>query len=155
MGWVDLSTLYVNKSGDTMNGSLTVPANSSLICYNDTTSYNVGATLKSLQDSVSQAQEDVASLKSRPRVYVGSKVVTYSGYHYATLFTAEQVASIAGRAFDEQTDAISVCNGDLAATDYGIFAYISSGAVHLRLSHPTGENGESGPIRVNYALFMA
>lgn len=53
MGWINLSTLYVNKSGDTMKGSLTVPANSSLICHNNTTSYNVGATLKSLQDSVS------------------------------------------------------------------------------------------------------
>lgn len=97
----------------------------------------------------------MASLKSRPRVYVGSKVVTYSGYHYATLFTAEQVASIAGRALNKLTDSVSVCNGDLTATDYGIFAYISSGAVHLRLSHPTGEDAESGSIRVNYALFMA
>lgn len=53
MGWVDLSTLYVKKSGDTMTGSLTVPASSSLVCYNGTTEYNVGATLQSLQDSVS------------------------------------------------------------------------------------------------------
>lgn len=56
MGWVDLNTLYVPKSGGTMTGSLTVPANQTLTCYNDTTAYNVGATLKSLQDSVSQAQ---------------------------------------------------------------------------------------------------
>ena len=54
MGWVDLNTLYVPKSGGTMTGSLTVPANQTLTCYNDTTAYNVGATLKSLQDSVSQ-----------------------------------------------------------------------------------------------------
>ena len=53
MGWVDLSTLYVKKSGDTMEGSLTIPQNQTLTCYNDTTAYNVGATLKSLQDSVS------------------------------------------------------------------------------------------------------
>ena len=53
MGWVDLSTLYVKKSGDTMSGSLTIPQNKTLTCYNGTTAYNVGATLKSLQDSVS------------------------------------------------------------------------------------------------------
>ncbi len=52
MGWVDLNTLYVQKSGDTMTGSLTIPQNKTLTCYNDTTAYNVGATLASLQSTV-------------------------------------------------------------------------------------------------------
>lgn len=66
MGWVDLSSLYVKKSGDTMTGSLIVPENATLTCYNGTTAYNVGATLKSLQDSM--ARKDV--------------VVTHSGNNY-------------------------------------------------------------------------
>ncbi len=64
MGWVDLSTLYVKKSGDTMTGSLTVPASSSLVCYNGTTEYNVGATLQSLQDSVSSLGTSVSSIST-------------------------------------------------------------------------------------------
>lgn len=61
MGWVNLNTLYVPKSGGTMTGSLTVPANQTLTCYNGTTSYNVGATLKSLQDSISS---NISALKT-------------------------------------------------------------------------------------------
>lgn len=64
MGWVDLSTLYVQKSGDTMEGSLVIPQNQTLTCYNDTTAYNVGATLKSLQDSVSQLDTLTSSMSA-------------------------------------------------------------------------------------------
>ena len=149
MGWVDLSTLYVKKSGDTMNGSLTIPQNQTLTCYNDTTAYNVGATLKSLQDSVSQ-------LNKRPRVYIGSKVVSLTSYHYATLFTASEAKAVVGRTLDETKDSVSICNGDLNSNDYGFFAYIHpNGDVHLRIIATTTEPVQSGKIRVNYALFIA
>lgn len=62
--WVDLSTLYVKKSGDTINGALTVTgkvtASGGLTVTYNSTNYDVGSQIATLNTNVANAQKYIA-----------------------------------------------------------------------------------------------
>lgn len=83
--WVDLSTLYVKKAGDTISGTLTVTdaltANGGLKVKYNTTTYDVGAQLYTigtnivnLNNSVSTASKQVGRGTTAPS---DTSVATY------------------------------------------------------------------------------
>ncbi len=75
--WVDLSSLYVKKTGDTISGALTVTgaltANGGLKVKYNTTTYDVGAQLSTLNTNVATAQK-----------YIGRGTAVPSGTSVAT-----------------------------------------------------------------------
>lgn len=64
--WVDLSTLYVKKAGDTISGALTVTgaltANGGLKVKYNTTTYDVGAQLSTIGTNIVQLKNNVAGV---------------------------------------------------------------------------------------------
>lgn len=83
--WVDLSTLYVKKAGDTISGALTVSgaltANGGLtVKYNNTTYdvgaqlYTIGTKIVNLDNSVSTASKQVGRGTTAP---LDTSVATY------------------------------------------------------------------------------
>ena len=77
--WVDLSTLYVKKAGDTITGALTV--NGGLkVKYNDTTTYDVGAQLYTIGTNIVNLNNSVATASKQ----VGRGTTAPSGTSVAT-----------------------------------------------------------------------
>lgn len=68
--WVDLSSLYVKKTGDTISGALTVTgaltANGGLKVKYNTTTYDVGAQLSTLNTNVATAQKYIGRGTAAP-----------------------------------------------------------------------------------------
>lgn len=76
--WVDLSSLYVKKTGDTISGALTVTgaltANGGLKVKYNTTTYDVGAQLSTLNTNVATAQKYIGRGTAAPS---GTSVATH------------------------------------------------------------------------------
>lgn len=62
--WVDLNTLYVQKSGGTINGALTVTgkvtASGGLTVTYNSTDYDIGSQIATLNTNVANAQKYIA-----------------------------------------------------------------------------------------------
>ena len=102
MSWVNLDDVYVNKTGDTIAGDLSVGG---ALTVNDGkgtgTTYNVANEITTLRDSVSQV----------PKIYIGSLVKQSSGTSIC-VFTNDEFISKFGHPFNYKTDFIDVISGD-------------------------------------------
>lgn len=102
MSWVNLDDVYVNKTGDTIAGNLSVGG---ALTINDAKgsggTYNVANEITTLRDSVSQV----------PKIYIGS-LVKWSSDASVCMFTNDEFISKFGRSFDNTVDFIAVINGD-------------------------------------------
>lgn len=146
MSWVNLNDVYVNKTGGTIAGDLSV---NGALKVNDgkgtNTTYNVANEITTLRDSVSQC-------KPQYKIYTGSRVINTTE-SWGTLFTKDEFISSFGRGFDHSRDSISVMNGDAKAnniTVLGISYYPQDGKLVVALSG----NG-SGSFRINYIVVLA
>lgn len=146
MSWVNLNDVYVNQTGGTIAGDLSV---NGALTVNDgkgtNTTYNVANEITTLRDSVSQC-------KPQYKIYVGSRVINTT-QSWATLFTKDEFISSFGRGFDDSRDSISVMNGDAKAnniTVFGISYYPQDGKLVVALS----ANGR-GTFRINYIVVLA
>ena len=146
MSWVNLDDVYVNKSGDSIAGNLSVGG---ALTINDgkgtDTTYNVANEITTLRDSVSQC-------KTQYKIYTGSKVINTT-VSWGTLFTRDEFISNFGRAFNAGKDNVLVMNGDGIAnniTVLGITHYGDDGRLVVALS---GNGG--GAFRINYTVILA
>lgn len=102
MSWVNLDDVYVNKTGDTIAGDLSVGG---ALTVNDGkgtgTTYNVANEITTLRDSVSNVS----------KIYIGSLVKRCSDTSIC-MFTDDEFISNFGRSFDYTTDFIDVISGD-------------------------------------------
>ena len=102
MSWVNLDDVYVNKTGDSIAGDLSVGG---ALTVNDgkgtNTTYNVANEITTLRDSVSQL----------PKIYIGS-LVKQSSDTSVCMFTNNEFISKFGRSFNHTTDFIAVISGD-------------------------------------------
>lgn len=145
MSWVNLDDVYVNKTGDTIAGDLSV---NGTLKVNDgkgtNTTYNVANEITTLRDSVSQC-------KTKYKIYTGSKVIN-TRESWGTLFTKDEFISSFGRAFNASKDNILVMNGDGVAnntTVLGVTYYGNDGKLVVALS----KNG-NGSFRINYTVVL-
>lgn len=145
MSWVNLNDVYVNQTGGTIAGDLSV---NGALTVNDgkgtNTTYNVANEITTLRDSVSQC-------KLQYKIYTGSKVIN-TRESWGTLFTREEFVSNFGRAFNAAKDNILVMNGDGVAnniTVLGATYYGDNGTLVVALSG----NG-NGPFRINYTVIL-
>lgn len=145
MSWVNLNDVYVNKTGDTIAGDLSV---NGALTVNDgkgtNTTYNVANEITTLRDSVSQC-------KLQYKLYTGSKVINITA-SWGTLFTRDEFISSFGRAFNAAKDNILVMNGDGIAnniTVLGATYYGNNGDLVVTLS----SNG-NGAFRINYTVIL-
>lgn len=145
MSWVNLNDVYVNKTGDTIAGDLSVGG---ALTVNDGkgtgTTYNVANEITTLRDSVSQC-------KLQYKIYTGSKVIN-TIESWGILFTRDEFVSNFGRAFNAAKDNILVMNGDGIANNITVL-----GATHY------GDNGRlvvalsgrgNGSFRINYTVIL-
>ena len=146
MSWVNLDDVYVNKSGDSIAGNLSVGG---ALTINDgkgtDTTYNVANEITTLRDSVSQC-------KTQYKIYTGSKVINTT-VSWGTLFTRDEFISNFGRAFNGGKDNVLVMNGDGLAnniTVLGITHYGDDGRLVVALSSNGG-----GAFRINYTVILA
>ena len=145
MSWVNLNDVYVNKTGDTIAGDLSV---NGALTVNDgkgtNTTYNVANEITTLRDSVSQS-------RLQYKIYTGSKVINTT-VSWGTLFTRDEFISSFGRAFNAAKDNILVMNGDGVAnniTVLGVTYYGDDGKLVVALS---GNGG--GSFRINYTVVL-
>lgn len=145
MSWVNLNDVYVNKTGDTIAGDLSVGG---ALTVNDGkgtgTTYNVANEITTLRDSVSQC-------KTQYKIYTGSRVINTT-VSWGTLFTRDEFISNFGRAFSAGKDNVSVMNGDGIAnniTVLGVTHYDNDGRLVVALSG----NG-NGAFRINYTVVL-
>ncbi len=145
MSWVNLDDVYVNKTGDTIAGDLSV---NGALKVNDgkgtNTTYNVANEITTLRDSVSKC-------KTQYKIYTGSKVINTTE-SWGTLFTRNEFISSFGRAFNATKDNILVMNGDGITnniTVLGVTYYGNDGKLVVALS----ENG-NGAFRINYTVVL-
>lgn len=146
MSWVNLNDVYVNQTGGTIAGDLSV---NGALTVNDgkgtNTTYNIANEITTLRDSVSQC-------KPQYKIYVGSKVINVT-QSWGTLFTKDEFISSFGRGFNSFIDSISVMNGDGQAnsiTVLGISYYPQDGSLVVALSANGG-----GAFRINYIVALA
>lgn len=105
--------------------------------------FNTVASLASLEESVSK--------REYPKVICGSEVRDAKNFNAVMLFNDEQFKQIAGRAFNNAKDCISVMNADGNATGAVVLGVIYSPTtkhidVHL--------SGTTGAIRLNYIITL-
>lgn len=102
MSWVNLDDVYVNKSGDSIAGNLSVGG---ALTINNAKgnggTYNVANEITTLRDSVSRA----------PKIYIGS-LIKQSSDTSLCMFTNYEFISKFGRSFNHTTDFIDVISGD-------------------------------------------
>ena len=101
------------------------------------------ASLATLGDSVSQNEY--------PKVICGSVVRNASGFNAVMVFGSEQFKEIAGRAFDNSKDCISVINADgnaSGAVVTGVIYDPNTKHIDAHLS------GTTGAIRLNYIITL-
>lgn len=144
MSWVNLDDVYVNKSGDSIAGNLSVGG---ALTINDAKGtggmYNVANEITALRDSVSQ----VSQLQSKTRVWYKSVVVSGNGFR--GVISATDIAQIFGISTSEVGSKIVavVYNGDLDANNCTVNAYISNEGLTIRAVTP-------GTYRANIWLIM-
>lgn len=145
MSWVNLNDVYVNQTGGTIAGDLSV---NGALTVNDgkgtNTTYNVANEITTLRDSVSQC-------KLQYKIYTGSKVIN-SIESWGTLFTRDEFVSNFGRAFNAAKDNILVMNGDGIAnniTVLGATYYGDNGKLVVALS-----GRSNGAFRINYTVIL-
>ena len=145
MSWVNLNDVYVNRTGGTIAGDLSV---NGALTVNDgkgtNTTYNVANQITTLRDSVSKC-------KLQYKIYTGSKVINTRD-SWGILFTREEFVSNFGRAFNATKDNILVMNGDGIAnnvTVLGATYYGDDGRLIVGLSR----NG-NGAFRINYTVIL-
>lgn len=102
MSWVNLDDVYVNKTGDSIAGNLSVGGTLTIDnAKGNGGTYNVANEITTLQDSVSQV----------PKIYIGS-LVKKSSDTSVCIFTNNEFISKFGRSFNYATDFIDVISGD-------------------------------------------
>lgn len=102
MSWVNLDDVYVNKTGDTIAGDLSVGGTLKVNDGKGTgTTYNVANEITTLRDSVSHV----------PTIYVGSTIKRASDSS-VIMFTNDEFINKFGRSFNYETDFIDAVNGD-------------------------------------------
>lgn len=144
MSWVNLDDVYVNKTGGAIAGNLSVGG---ALTINDAKgsggTYNVANEITTLRDSVSQVSQSL----SKTRVWYKSIVASYSGY--INVISTADIALIFGISTSEVDSKIVpiVCNGDTAANDCTVNAYITDGYLKIRAR-------TSGTYRANIYLIM-
>ena len=102
MSWVNLNDVYVNQTGGTIAGDLSV---NGALTVNDgkgtNTTYNVANEITTLRDSVSHV----------PKIYVGS-ITKRASDSSVIMFTNNEFINKFGRSFNNQTDFVDVVSGD-------------------------------------------
>lgn len=144
MSWVNLDDVYVNKTGDSIAGNLSVGGTLTINNANGNGgTYNVANEITTLRDSVSQVSQSL----SKTRVWYKSVVVSGSGY--INVMSTADIAPIFGISTSEVDSKIVpiACNGDLSANDCTVNAYISGGYLSIRAA-------TSGTYRANIYLIM-
>ena len=142
MSWVNLDDVYVNKSGDSIAGNLSVGG---ALTINDAKGtggmYNVANEITTLRDSVSRA----------PRVFVGNKIVNFSNQSYTLLWDDAGFKREFGRSFDNSRDSVYAMNGD-ASYDFMVSAvnyYPRNKQLVVAIS-----GAHTGGFRVNYIVAL-
>lgn len=144
MSWVNLDDVYVNKTGDSIAGNLSVGGTLTINnAKGNGGTYNVANEITTLRDSVSQVSQSL----SKTRVWYKSVVVSGSGY--INVMSTADIAPIFGISTSEVDSKIVpiAYNGDLNANNCTVNAYISDG--HLSIQAAT-----SGTYRANIYLIM-
>ena len=144
MSWVNLDDVYVNKTGDSIAGNLSVGGTLTINnAKGNGGTYNVANEITTLRDSVSQVSQSL----SKTRVWYNSVVVSGSGY--INVMSTADIASIFGISTSEVDSKIIpiACNGDLNANNCTVNAYISGGYLSIRAA-------TSGTYRANIYLIM-
>ena len=144
MSWVNLNDVYVNQTGGTIAGNLSV---NGALTVNDgkgtNTTYNVANEITTLRNSVSQ--------NKYPKVICGSVVRNASGFNAVMMFSPEQFKEIAGRAFNNGKDCISVINADGNASGVVVTGVIYDPNTKHLDAHLSGT---TGAIRLNYIIAL-
>lgn len=144
MSWVNLDDVYVNKTGDSIAGNLSVGGTLTINnAKGNGGTYNVANEITTLRDSVSQVSQSL----SKTRVWYKSVVVSGSGY--INVMSTADIAPIFGISTSEVDSKIVpiACNGDLNANNCTVNAYISDGYLSIRAA-------TSGTYRANIYLIM-
>lgn len=105
--------------------------------------FNTVASLASLGESVSK--------REYPKVICGSAVRDAKNFNAVMLFNDEQFKQIAGKAFDNAKDCISVINGDGNATGAVVLGVIYNPNTKHIDAHLSGA---TGAIRLNYIITL-
>lgn len=146
MSWVNLNDVYVNQTGGTIAGDLSV---NGALKVNDgkgtNTTYNVANEITTLRNSVSQ-------ISKNPKIYVGTKVAnTWNTAGELKVFSSTEFSTLFGGEFGNN-DCVLVMNGDGNAND----AYLSAAGYWygdgLWVKTLTG-SGSNNNIRINYVVF--
>mgnify|MGYP007083081252 CR=1 FL=1 len=144
MSWVNLDDVYVNKTGDSIAGNLSVGGTLTINnAKGNGGTYNVANEITTLRDSVSQVSQSL----SKTRVWYKSVVVSGSGY--INVMSTADIAPIFGISTSEVDSKIVpiAYNGDLNANNCTVNAYISNGYLSIRAA-------TSGTYRANIYLIM-
>ena len=144
MSWVNLDDVYVNKTGDSIAGNLSVGGTLTINnAKGNGGTYNVANEITTLRDSVSQVSQSL----SKTRVWYKSVVASGSGY--INVMSTADIAPIFGISTSEVDSKIVpiACNGDLNANNCTVNAYISGGYLSIRAA-------TSGTYRANIYLIM-
>lgn len=144
MSWVNLDDVYVNKTGDSIAGNLSVGGTLTINnAKGNGGTYNVANEITTLRDSVSQVSQSL----SKTRVWYKSVVV--SGSEYINVMSTADIAPIFGISTSEVNSKIVpiAYNGDLNANNCTVNAYILNGYLSIRAA-------TSGTYRANIYLIM-
>lgn len=144
MSWVNLDDVYVNKTGGSIAGNLSVGGTLTINnAKGNGGTYNVANEITTLRDSVSKVSQSL----SKTRVWYKSVVVSGSGY--INVMSTADIASVFGISTSEVDSKIVpiAYNGDLDANNCTVNAYISNGYLRIRAA-------TSGTYRANIYLIM-
>lgn len=91
------------------------------------------------------------SVSRAPKVFVGSKIVSFSNANYATLWSKAGFEREFGRSFDNSRDCVYAMNGDgnYNYMVYGTNYYPKDGGLVISIG-----GTHTGPFRVNYIVAM-
>lgn len=146
MSWVNLNDVYVNQTGGTIAGDLSV---NGALTVNDgkgtNTTYNVANEITTLRNSVSQ-------ISKNPKIYVGTKVLnSWSADGQLKVFTLTEFSELFGGEFGTHThDCVLVMNGDGKANGVYLSAagYWAGDGIWVQTLNGSG----FGNIRINYVV---
>lgn len=144
MSWINLDDVYVNKTGDSIAGNLSVGGTLTINnAKGNGGTYNVANEITTLRDSVSKASQSL----SKTRVWYKSIVVSGSGY--INVVSTADIAPVFGISKSEVNSKIVpiVYNGDLDANNCTVNAYMSNEYLSIRAT-------TSGTYRANIYLIM-
>lgn len=148
MSWVNLDDVYVNKTGGTIAGDLSV---NGALTINDAKgsggTYNVANEITTLRDSVSQVSKN-------PKVYVGTKVINEWGpAGQVRVFTETDFSTLFGSAFSMLKDCVLIMNTDGNANGVYLSAtgHWSNDGIWAKTLNGSG----SGNIRINYVVIRS